>query len=737
MNAPQSVSWYPSTTLKPYELKYLRAVQKLFCVPDARRNWVPYKLTPHQIEWHRDDVACQRHMAKNRVAFKSRNTSFTTSSIISNLMSVGVYDTPVIPVVRLNQTRANDLIDDFKKVIRHMPKVIRTKDGRHFPFDPDAVVMRKVGSIYFPDRETEIRAFPATADAAEVIRGLRVVGSAGIIDECFTPETLVHTNHGYVEIGCIENKKDVKVWSRNTETGEIGLVDVNGVIKKPLKERELVYLSLSGRGHSVKCTKNHMFFVWDGEMVVERAAGDLKVGDLLVSKRKTLLPIKGIKLVRRRCRVYDLDVGGDNHHNYFVGGVGVNVHNCNFMRYFRDIYTALRDTDAGVDYRGFSEFQLNIGTTLKGTATRFKLWLDEQLKKRPPHIKFYSWPVFDPERFDKEVPPIEQDLTPIVFWHSVEKLNEKWLDDLKTFLEEFMCVAVDADDQLYPTDMIQDASEETVNYALSIGDFEARLYLFKKKHGHLPETVDHYNEMVDQYEDDGGLVPPRGFYVAGTDIAYVNDFYCHAVFRQEENGRYVQKLLHYFQDVSVRDPRVVSQTSLIEHLTKFYTAMFKPTKSRIDGKGVGFQLASEVQATFSGTRTRVEAITKTTAIKGSSKKHRVQLKEYVHTNQVRLLNSRSVSLIEDEMQYTHYGMWNRKYEAESSEEKGHGDVVIANGLALLPTNWSVTKGKVKPAVSTSNTREASKERKGETPKEVRRTWDKMSMRDRLKHYRSR
>lgn len=175
------MSYYPVPELQTPQKNYIKAIENIFKVPNASKEWVPYKLTPHQIEWHSQDVAIMQHLAKSRVVTKSRNTSFTTSASISSIMAVPFFPDQLIPFFRINQNRATDLIKDIKKIVKHISPM-ETRNGDLFPFDPRKVNMNSASSIKFPNG-VEFRAFPANTTAAEVIRGVRIVGSAGIIDE--------------------------------------------------------------------------------------------------------------------------------------------------------------------------------------------------------------------------------------------------------------------------------------------------------------------------------------------------------------------------------------------------------------------------------------------------------------------------------------------------------------------------------------------------------------------------
>jgi hypothetical protein len=174
-------SWYPNPKLTLEQLKYLKAIQEIFKVKNIRKEWIPYILTPHQQEWHADDIAILKQNAKSRIAIKSRNTSFTTSCLISNLTSVYDFPNNVVPYVRLNESRAKDLIQEEKELIRHMTP-LKLENGAYYPFNPKEVNMDNTLSIKFPNG-VEHRAFAANSAASETIRGFRIAGSAGILDE--------------------------------------------------------------------------------------------------------------------------------------------------------------------------------------------------------------------------------------------------------------------------------------------------------------------------------------------------------------------------------------------------------------------------------------------------------------------------------------------------------------------------------------------------------------------------
>lgn len=267
------MSWYrPKVNLTEGIKQYLIDLSNVFQVLDTKKRRIPYTMEPHQIEWHAHDVVPQGANAKHKLAVKSRNTSFTTSALITVLASIPYYPNQVIPVVRLNQVRANDLIEDFKSMIRNM-RPIREENGSLWPFDPSKVNMENSSSIKFPNG-VEIRAFPATNAAAETIRGLRIAGCAGIIDECLPGNVRLQTPNGLKNISSLKQGDIVR--SYNFKKGVVENKPVLGVLKKPREERVIYNISFQKNSYSLKCTDNHPIYLSDGSL---KRADELRIGD--------------------------------------------------------------------------------------------------------------------------------------------------------------------------------------------------------------------------------------------------------------------------------------------------------------------------------------------------------------------------------------------------------------------------------------------------------------------------
>ena len=136
---------------------------------------------------------------------------------------------------------------------------------------------------------------------------------------CFTGDTPVYTDDGLV---CIENiEVGDAILAYNPETGETELKEVLNVWVK--ETDEILHVSTSD-GETIDTTTNHPFYVEDKGWV---AAGDLEIGDTLVTADGDTVEIADIEIEKlaEPILVYNLEV--EDFHTYFVGEYGVLVHN--------------------------------------------------------------------------------------------------------------------------------------------------------------------------------------------------------------------------------------------------------------------------------------------------------------------------------------------------------------------------------------------------------------------------
>ncbi len=102
------------------------------------------------------------------------------------------------------------------------------------------------------------------------------------VDECFTPDTLVHTEDGPKSIyRLVRDKYSGRVWSWSQSEQRFELQKVVGWIKQPLNQ-DILRVTY-GRAGSIKCTANHRFLTTKGW----RAAKELSSGDAILSYQST------------------------------------------------------------------------------------------------------------------------------------------------------------------------------------------------------------------------------------------------------------------------------------------------------------------------------------------------------------------------------------------------------------------------------------------------------------------
>ena len=135
---------------------------------------------------------------------------------------------------------------------------------------------------------------------------------------CFTGDTLVAIEDGYKRIDEIEVGD--YVWAYNVETGEMELKEVLQVFAKQTDE----ILHLGTTVGAIETTTNHPFYVLGTGWV---ATGDLTIGDNVYTIECGSSVVTGlwIEKLDEPITVYNLEV--EEFHSYFVGGLGVLVHN--------------------------------------------------------------------------------------------------------------------------------------------------------------------------------------------------------------------------------------------------------------------------------------------------------------------------------------------------------------------------------------------------------------------------
>ncbi|WP_167882024.1 polymorphic toxin-type HINT domain-containing protein [Leptospira montravelensis] len=177
----------------------------------------------------------------------------------------------------------------------------------------------------------------AIADLGTSFLGTRVSSGMGYVDEkgvfhqrtCFVAGTKVHTKDGLKNIEDIQVGDEVL--SKSDETGE---VSYRKVVETFIRQTEAIYTVSFTDGTTLETTWNHPFRVKNQGHALEKfsiettdwvEAKDLHPGDVALGADGKELVITDITIDEREETVYNFEVA--EYHTYFVGEVGVWVHN--------------------------------------------------------------------------------------------------------------------------------------------------------------------------------------------------------------------------------------------------------------------------------------------------------------------------------------------------------------------------------------------------------------------------
>ena len=132
---------------------------------------------------------------------------------------------------------------------------------------------------------------------------------------CFTKDTKVKTNNGYISIGEIEVGDSI--WAYNDTTSVFGFKKVSRVIKLESSG----FCKVSYGNVFLEVTSEHPFYTPNGWQKI----GELSIGDSLFTFSNTWEVISNIYFVSKPVTVYNLIV--DDFHTYFVSENDILVHN--------------------------------------------------------------------------------------------------------------------------------------------------------------------------------------------------------------------------------------------------------------------------------------------------------------------------------------------------------------------------------------------------------------------------
>ncbi len=163
----------------------------------------------------------------------------------------------------------------------------------------------------------------------KVVRSLKVINQA-----CFVAGTPIHTEKGLKQIEEIKPGDRVLSWNESKRVFEY-----QSVVQLFRKQAaELMKVTISHERQQIVSTLEHPYYVRvhkarndlskddDGEIRGDWVeAADLRVGDQLLRPNGTWTTVTSVEKETRSETVYNFEVG--ENHNYFVGTLGVLVHN--------------------------------------------------------------------------------------------------------------------------------------------------------------------------------------------------------------------------------------------------------------------------------------------------------------------------------------------------------------------------------------------------------------------------
>ena len=194
---------------------------------------------------------------------------------------------------------------------------------------------------------------------------------------CFTGDTEVYTSDGLV---CIEEiSVGDEVWAYNSETGETELKEVLNVWVK--ETDEILHVSTSD-GETIDTTTNHPFYVEEKGWV---AAGDLDVGDTLITVDGDEVEITDLQLEKlaEPILVYNLEV--EDFHTHFVGEYGVLVHNKYHKHHLDPKYLGGNPKQPLTDVPDSVHYKIHAAIDKVFPRQKGKAYYDELVKNDPKY----------------------------------------------------------------------------------------------------------------------------------------------------------------------------------------------------------------------------------------------------------------------------------------------------------------------------------------------------------------
>ena len=114
-----------------------------------------------------------------------------------------------------------------------------------------------------------------------------------VLRHCLHPETLIFTKDKLMTARELYYSLENKIYSFNFERQKIE----NDLVIQKSSHNTYLY-SIFADGYEIKCSGNHIFFVFKDEKITEEVAKNIKVGNYILAPKK--IPYKGVKIYDER-----------------------------------------------------------------------------------------------------------------------------------------------------------------------------------------------------------------------------------------------------------------------------------------------------------------------------------------------------------------------------------------------------------------------------------------------------
>lgn len=317
-----------------------------------------------------------------------------------------------------------------------------------------------------------------------------------------------------------------------------------------------------------------------------------------------------------------------------------------FQRNDRQLLSAVQDTMQG------KLAQILIGSTPCGMNNNF-----HTLVTNPVGFATFRLPVFDESKFNPKQSILEQDLIPIAPWIDLENLEKKRARDINIFLQEQMCDFLDDSLSFIPYSLVKRCEDpELLNL---LGTYRANpMFIYK--------TV---NPIV-----------------IGVDVArttHLTAISAFEVMQIEEKVIHVQRFLF-----TVKQMEIPKQVDLIDKIIGIFPSTLEV---RIDIGGLGIGLYEYLKKKRGAMIKGIQFGSTTggqTRIRTGEPHQKMRIREYMIVNLRNMLEDGKVNLLPDETQAHHLTMVDYQFKVPE-DDTGHADILFADALALLPTDYTV------------------------------------------------